>query len=242
MIDGFGKIDAHSHLGYYGGFFDVEIGVGELVGLMDEFGFDRSVVCSLDNEEVLKAVRRYPSRLVGKVWLDPKEQGVVDKAWRYVDEFGFRAIKIHPLLHSFPANSDLVDPVARVACQLDVPLFVHSGHPPFSLPNQIAGLAKKHRDTNVVLVHMGHGHGVYIENAIQAASEHPNLFLETSGMPMHTKIKEAFERVDSHKILFGTDIPFHHPSVELEKVKVADLTSQQKKKLLQKNAKKLLTL
>jgi len=43
----------------------------------------------------------------------------------------------------------------------------------------------------IVLSHMGHGHIVYINGAIEVAKRNDYVFLETSGMPMHSKIKEA---------------------------------------------------
>jgi len=238
IID-FDKIDGHCHVGYYGGFFDVGITVDGLIDLMDRFGFVKSVLCSKDNEKTLNAIERYPDRFIGKVWVNPYNKGVVDEIGKYVNQ-GCKAVKIHPLVDAFPADSNVVDTVAETALDHDIPLFVHSGHPPFSLPNQIANLAKKHPDLDIVLIHMGHGHGIYIENAIQAASEHSNLYLETSGMPMHTKIKEAFERTGINRVLFGTDIPFHHPSVELKKTEVAELTNKQKKHYLRDNIKKLI--
>ena len=42
---------------------------------------------------------------------------------------------------------------------------------------------------------MGHGNAVYIQASIDVALRNPNVYLDTSGMPMHTKIREAYERV-----------------------------------------------
>ena len=50
------------------------------------------------------------------------------------------------------------------------------------------------------MIHMGHGNGMYVQSAIDMAKKYPNLYLETSGMPMHTKIKEAYEEVDDELI------------------------------------------
>ncbi|MCS4539980.1 MAG: hypothetical protein HYU03_04730 [Thaumarchaeota archaeon] len=47
----------------------------------------------------------------------------------------------------------------------------------------------------IVRLNMGHGHGVYIQAAINAAKRYDNIILETSGMPMHTKVKEAVKEV-----------------------------------------------
>ena len=92
------------------------------------------------------------------------------------------------------------------------------------------------------MVHMGHGHGVYIQAAIDMAKKFSNLYLETSGMPMHTKIKEAYEQVGSDRILFGTDVPFHHPSVEIQRSMVSGLNGSQLKDLFYNNAAILLGL
>ena len=58
--------------------------------------------------------------------------------------------------------------------------------------------------------HMGTGTSSYINAAIDIAARNPNVYLETSGMPMHTKIKEAVERVGAERVLYGSDAPFHH--------------------------------
>jgi predicted TIM-barrel fold metal-dependent hydrolase len=87
---------------------------------------------------------------------------------------------------------------------------------------------------------MGHGHGVYIQAAINTAKKHDNIILETSGVSMHSKIKEAVDRVGEGRVVFGSDYPFHDYSVELQKVEVAGLTESQKELVLYKNAKNLL--
>src|SRR5437867_1921430 len=74
-------------------------------------------------------------------------------------------------------------------------------------------------EAKVVIGQMGHGNIVYINASIDVAARNPNVYLETSGMPMHTKIKEAVARVGSERVLYGSDAPFHHPEVEMLKVR-----------------------
>lgn len=234
-------IDAHAHIGYYGSFFNVGIEADELVGLMTESGIEKTVICALDNDMVRIAHRLYPDRLIPIVWVNPMDGSeAVEQVRRYVDD-GFFGIKIHPLMHSFAADDRAVDPVAEAAAKLGVPLFVHSGHPPFSLPWSIARLARRHPQVSTVMVHMGHGHAVYIQAAIEAASELSNVYLETSGMPMHTKIREAY-RMAPRRVMFGTDVPFHHPSVEIQRVRVSGLSQAQLSDVFEGNAARLLGL
>ena len=66
------------------------------------------------------------------------------------------------------------------------------------------------------MIHMGHGHGVYIRR-LSTWPKIPEPILRNPGMPMHTKIKEGYEGVGHDRIMFGTDAPFHHPSVNSAK-------------------------
>ncbi|UCG66897.1 MAG: amidohydrolase [Deltaproteobacteria bacterium] len=231
------KIDAHAHIGYYGSFFDVGITAQKLLRQMDDFEIEKAVVSDLNNEEIRKAVTAFPDRLIGAVWINPFEgKKAIEEVKRAITEWQFKAIKIHPLLHAFVANDEIVHPIAKVADELGVPMFMHSGHPPFSLPWSIAQLAEDFPTVKMVMVHMGHGHGVYIQAAIDMAKKYSNLYLETSGMPMHTKIKEAYEQVGPNRIMFGTDAPFHHPSVEIQRAMVSGLDERQLSDLFYNNA------
>jgi hypothetical protein len=60
-------IDAHVHIGQFGGWANVAITADELVRLMDEFEVSRSVICAIDNESVAQAVKTYPDRLRPRV-------------------------------------------------------------------------------------------------------------------------------------------------------------------------------
>ncbi len=88
---------------------------------------------------------------------------------------------------------------------------------------------------------MGHGNGMYVQAALDMAKKYPNLYMETSGMPMHTKIKEAYE-IDSERIMWGLDAPFHHPTVEMQRTIVSGLTDSQLEDVFYNNCKKLLKL
>ena len=91
----------------------------------------------------------------------------------------------------------------EVAQQMDLPVFIHSGHPPFSLPHSIIQLAEDFPKVRIAMVHMGHGNGIYIQAAIDLSKKHDNVYLETSGMPMHTKIREAYNTVGSERVFWG---------------------------------------
>ena len=94
----------------------------------------------------------------------------------------------------------------------------------------------------MTMLHMGHGHGVYIDASIKMARRLSNLYLEMSGMPMPSKIYEAYKTVGSDRVMFGIDSPFHAPQVEIDKVRYSGLTEAEQEDVFYNNAKKLLRL
>lgn len=238
----FKKIDAHSHIGYFGGWSDVGITAEELLRQMDEYNVEKTVICTYPMQESIEAVDKYPDRLIGAAWVNPMENRAEAQVRDAVKNHGFKAIKLHPLMHGYLPNDQCVFPLAELAKDLDIPLMIHTGHPPYSLPWSVAQLADLYPDVTIVMIHMGHGNGMYVQAAIDMAKKYPNLYLETSGMPMHTKIREAYEKVGSHRIIWGLDAPFHHPTVEMQRTIVSGLTDRQLEDVFYNNAKELLKL
>lgn len=210
-------IDAHAHIGYTGGWANVGITGEELIAQMDQYEIEMTALCAEDNDVTYQMMQQYPGRIIGCVYVNPLNPATVDAMDEYFAK-GFTAVKLNPLRHAYCADGALLDPVLEKAAKYQVPVCIHSGHPPYSLPWQIGLLAERHPDVKIMMIHMGHGHGVYIDAALKMARRYPNIYLEMSGMPMPTKIREAYETVGKNRILFGTDAPFHHPTVEMQKV------------------------
>ena len=241
------KIDAHAHLGNFGSWAGVENTAHQLIRHMEEYDIEKTVLCAKDhtgNQQVLDAFLEYPESFLPLVYLNPLE-GIPEcreKICRYVDQEGFLGIKLNPLRHAYVADDEILDPIMEEAQKRQLPVFIHSGHPPYSLPWSIALLAERFPAVKVVMIHMGHGHGVYIDAALKMARRYPNLYLEMSGMPMGVKIRQAYEEVGPDRILFGTDSPFHHPSVEIQKVLTCSLNEAAMEQVFYHNVKKLLEI
>lgn len=232
-------VDAHTHLGYFP-VFNVSLDADGLVNLMDEYGITYSVLFSLPNELTLEAVRRYSERLCGLVWVNPYDGEVALEAIENaVSSWGFKGVKMHPLLDSYLPDTEIVHPVMELARKLEIPVLFHCGHPPWSLPWHFGNLADTFPDVSIVLGHMGHGHIVYINGAIEVAKRHDNVYLETSGMPMHSKIKEAADVVGIDRVMYGSDAPFGHQAFELKKIEVSGLKGDELDRVLGENALKL---
>ena len=237
------KIDAHAHVGHFGGWANVGMTADEMVDAMNKHGIERTVVSYMDNTVTEDAVKRHPDRYAGLIWVNPyKAETDLPLAERLIREAGFKGIKLHPLFDAYTANDGVVHPVMELAGKLNVPVFIHSGHPPFSLPHSIAQLAQDFPSIRVVMVHMGHGNGIYVQAALDLSRKIDNLYLETSGMPMHTKIREAYETVGHDRIFWGSDAPFHLYEVEMLRTQLCGLNDTALENIFYNNIKTFLGL
>lgn len=90
----FKKIDAHAHIGEFGGWAKLSINAEQLIAQMDEFNIEKTLLCSEPNEICLDAVEKYPDRFVGMVYPNPYDgQKAVDMIYDYVQNKGFKGIK-----------------------------------------------------------------------------------------------------------------------------------------------------
>ena len=231
------RIDAHAHIGYTGGWANVGITGEELIAQMDQYEIEMTALCAEDNEVTYQMMQKYPGRIIGCVYVNPLQPESIEAMDTYFEK-GFTAVKLNPLRHAYCADGALLDSVLEKAAKYQVPVCIHSGQPPYSLPWQIGLLAERHPDVKIMMIHMGHGHGVYIDAALKMARRYPNIYLEMSGMPMPTKILEAYETVGQDRIFFGTDAPFHHPTVEIQKVVTSGLGDAAQQDVFYNNAAK----
>ncbi|MEM2226830.1 MAG: amidohydrolase family protein [Candidatus Bathyarchaeia archaeon] len=231
-------IDAHAHIHPLSPDFRVALTLEELRELMRQYHYSKAIIMDRDNAAISKAVKGSKD-LFANVWVNPREKDCIRDLKEYLGMENFVGIKMHPLFDGYTPDSPIVRPVASVAEEAGVPIQFHCGHPPFSLPWSYEPLAREFPNVKIILLHMGHGHIVYINGAIDVAERNPNIYLETSGMPMHAKIKEAVERIGGDRVIYGDDAPCGHPSWELEKVRASGLGEGDLRKVLGENAKRL---
>jgi len=109
-------------------------------------------------------------------------------------------------------------------------------------PSVIEMLAPEYRDVNFVVPHLGsfaddwRAHQQVVDQLVH----HPNVYGDTSGVRRFDYIVQAVERAGPHKVLFGSDGPWLHPGVEIEKIRLLRLPRQQENLILGGNAVRLL--
>lgn len=241
----FKKIDAHSHIGKFGSPFHIDFDEIRLLGQMKEYNIEKTILCAADchsSEDVNVIYKKNPNRIIPLVWANAAEgQAAYDYAEHYIRDEKFAGIKMQPLFDAFTADAPCVDPLVEIAEKYNKPVFIHCGHPPYSLPWQIGLLAERHKNVPIVMIHMGHGHGMYIEGSVNVALKYENLYLECSGMPMGSWIKKAYGDVGEGRIMFGIDSPFHHPTVEIQRVMTSGLRESELENVFYNNAIQLMS-
>lgn len=172
---------------------------------------------------VTEVVRKYPDRLVGCFHINPHlgvDRALADLE-RLVREDGYRVVKLNPTLHAYmPLRSRaLLDPIFEAAARLRVPVIVHMGDTPFAIPVLMAPIAEDHRETVIILAHLGTQKVSYADEAIYVARKNDNVLLETGWGPL-PRIKEAVQTLGAGKLVFASDCPVQEMGSQLRPIEV----------------------
>ena len=104
------KLDAHAHVGTFGGWANVAITAEELVQQMDDCEIEKTVLCSTgsdDNFRTREAMEAYPNRFWALVYANPLEgEKSVHEIYDLVQNKGFSGIKLNPLRHAYVADAE----------------------------------------------------------------------------------------------------------------------------------------
>ncbi len=161
---------------------------------------------------------------------------------RCLETLSFRGIKFHPWLQGQPVNSPVMDTVCERAAAHDVPILFHDGTPPFSLPSQIALLARRHPRTKIVLGHCGLFE--HWREAIAAMRYAPNLW-GCMCSPHPGAIKQIIKACDHDRLLWGTDYGYTFYDVyvyRLSMMRLLDMNDDLRDKVFSTNPARLLRL
>ncbi|MFB6131642.1 MAG: amidohydrolase family protein [Salinigranum sp.] len=240
-------VDAHAHLDEVDA-FGWEDTPEKLLRLMDGAGIDKAVVTTYADdpgpEDGVERLREYvdahPDRFVGFPRIDPRYGDEAMEVFeRAITEYGMRGLKLHPVSNLSNPFADFTVEFLDRAAELGVPVLFHSGDRIMCLPEQI-GEAAARTDATIIMGHVG---GFFnAREALAVAASHDNVVLETSAFPYPSVIQEAVDRFGAERVIYGSDQPAANPQVELEKIRVLDLTDEQRERILCENIADLLGL
>ncbi len=224
-------LDSHMHIQSMPG-HDWDSPPERIISLMDEAGIHAAFIMGYGEassedpaliHEMMDVSRKFSGRLFPLARLMPGE-GAPELLKKLIREVGFIGLKLHPVGYRLQPDYPHVIDLLRMAGHLGVPVLFHSGDEEYSFPLQIARAARKCPETQIILGHMG-GY-FHVNDAILAAKQNPNIFLETSAMPYPGKIRDAVRALGARRVIFGSDGPGCLPALEVEKVYQSGISTE----------------
>ena len=190
-----------------------------------------------DNSYVHKAMQSHPN-IYGFVCIDPHQNDSLQTLENSRSQ-GFSGLKLSPLSHQFTFSSKGVKELVQLCSDYGFPIYSHVVYSPGASTAKFIQLAKQFPKANFIIGHMGFGPAD--QEAIDAAKSLSNFFLETS-TGNFLNIQEAVKKVGSSKVIFGSEFPLSHPSIELQKIMMLDVSDRERTDILADNIKHLLKL
>ncbi|HEY0470339.1 MAG TPA: amidohydrolase family protein [Kribbella sp.] len=220
-------IDGHRHLGRG---VDMDDTLDHILADMDEHGVSRTVLIPADreiavdnqrgNDAVLVAADAHPERLLPMATVNPwfGDRAVAELS-RAVGN-GAVGLKLHPALQGFVLCHPMVHPVVAECQALGVPVYVHTGTPPYAQPLQLVELARTFPEVTFV---MGHAGSTDLKADAQVAAEMaPNVVVETS-WSLPARLRQLVEAYGADRVMFGSDAPLSYLGLELANHRAAEL-------------------
>ena len=242
-------IDAHVHL-KHGDIKKTEYSAESIIRIMDEAGVDKSVVFAMCTttrrsiEMASRAAEKFKNRLIPFVYALPSyEKPVIAEIEEAIKYLGFKGIKLH--IGECTLERYVSEPVLRLAGKYRVPCLIDCAGRYRLMEN----LADSFPDTKMIVAHFGRylcKDESLIDKFIKIAKKHDNVYLDTSGVIIPKKIKEAVDLIGSSRIIFGTDGPTEEGArfvlQEINKIKKLGLKLEDEREVLGETIAKLLKL
>lgn len=247
-------IDAHNHLSHHGRASWAEDD-RKLVEAAGKLGIDQ-LCCSIlpperpttlegfrqCNQWLVEAIRRFPGRILGYVFVNPgygKE--ALEEIRHYVEDEGFIGIKLY---NDYRVTDPVVAPVLELAAKLRVPILHHAGHtswlpspqPNISDAGHIARAARDFPETTLICAHMCGG-GDW-EWSVKALREAPGVYLDTSGsVADEGTVEFAVRTLGAGRLLFATDLSL---TASVGRMRGAQITEAERRQMMGDNMARIL--
>lgn len=229
-------IDAHCHAGTGDGLtgpWDTRASLDKYLRRAADAGIRRTVLLAafhsdyrVANRAVGRIVAGSPGRFYGFAFVHPRRDrgrvhALVESA---VIRHGLVGIKVHR--HDAPITREVCE--AARAFRLPV-LYDVMGE--VSICELLAG---EYPDIAFVIPHLGSFADDWRAQLalIDHLARHRNIYTDTAGVRRFDLLEEAVRRAGPRKILFGSDGPWLHPGVELEKIYALDLPDKAERCIL----------
>ena len=247
-------IDSHAHYqsdGHQtgGGFIMIDGDIDNMVKFNDRLGVEKFCVApwlaiwsdsEAGNRSTIDMMKRYKNRVFGYVLIDPN----------YVEDIEATAREYH-LEHSFPGikmfyartftryNDPIFDPWWKIAEENHLFALMDNGSYSTFL-HDVDDLAGRYPNVSFFLDHGGASFAT-ATNYVPYAKKRPNIYIQLTYTTVTEGIIEYFCREGlADKVLYGTDAPMRDMRPQLAWVAFADISVEDKQKILGGNMQRIL--
>ena len=186
------------------------------------------------NREVARIVASRPDRFTGFAFVHAiHDRGRVRSLVREaVEVHGFRGLKVHR--HDARISRE----ICEAARAYGIPVL-------YDVMGEVAVvelLAREYPSVDFIIPHLGsfaddwRAQQALVDHLVR----HPNVYTDTSGVRRFDLLEDAVQRAGPEKVLFGSDGPWLHPGLELDKVRLLQLAPADEQLVLGGNALRLL--
>lgn len=225
--------------------------LSSLKSSMEKSGVDISVILSIaTNAHQQKSVNDFAASVnnkrdifgFGSVF--PYSEDVMSELER-IKELGLKGVKLHPDYQGFNVDDIKMKPIYKKISELGLITVFHAGNdygypPPYGATPDKMARAIEWFSSPIVVAHWG---GVGCGDAVLKYLCGKEVYFDTS-YAYGTQPKYYFEKIlekhGAHRLLFGTDTPWHTVAMEMRLIDSLKLSDEEKEKIYFKNAMKLL--
>jgi predicted TIM-barrel fold metal-dependent hydrolase len=201
--------------------------------------FQETLLPQPDNDRVEAAIRKYPKRFRGFIFVNPTHPGTLDEVQRRLSA-GFCGIKMALLQYPADLNGPQVSALCEIAASRRIPVFFHQGlTAAASDPTAMIG---RFPNVNFIIAHAG---VQYFEQAIALARAHRNVWLDTSSYFVTlSKLRLLIREVGAGKLVLGSDVPVmaSDSGQALNKIRALEISDRERSAILGNNLKQILEL
>ncbi len=178
----------------------------------------------------------------------PAAEDAVEEIER-IKSLGLKGVKLHNDYQGVFIFDDMCRPIYRRCEELGLPIVFHMGRDPISplihraMPYDLLELHENFPKLKIIGAHMG---GIYAwESVYHYIAGVPNIWLDTAFTAKYID-EELFgcivKKHGTHRILFGSDLPWSNPDDEKAMVARLSVSDEDKEKIYWKNIAELLEL
>jgi len=234
-------IDIHSHIGYGAPYWHPGSEPQDLARQLHRYGFSKFVTFAFTglnadwtwgNDFAHQAMLRFPDLILplAAVHLHDEAEMVAEME-RCCDELGFWGVKLHPWWNGYPENG----PHIRTACAFCHErglILTNHGWGPAEILDRYA--------TEFPNAKLITGHLAYDDTYAEVVNKHDNVYVCTCLPILRWELERAVGKIDTDKLLFGSDLPDLPLSLSMGPVLYARIDDDVKRKIMGLNAQRLL--